>query len=372
MGDRPTVDRGHSPLTEVAQDLVDGIERATFGAVPVAVVDDWLHRHVRARLGSDLEEVVFRPGRVSAVYGLRLSDGSQVVAKVQRGHLDPARTASLAAAVNAQRLLSVAGYPCPSPLDGPATTDGLTATMETLLDTGAPGDGHDGATRTAIATSLAQQVQLLATLPESARAALRDPPAWALDQQGPWPPAHDPIFDFTTTAAEHAWLDELAARAAGVLTGPEARRGPRVVGHSDWYCGNLRFSSTSSPPTRTGGTLGAARVQVVAVWDWDSLVHEIEPVIAGMAAASFTDGSTNGAQCPAPDEAAAFLAAYDDCRPQTFSEAEQASAAAAVTWTLAYNARCQIDVLAMGYRLPEGPVLHALAAAPDRYIHLRW
>jgi hypothetical protein len=102
------------------------------------------------------------------------------------------------------------------------------------------------------------------------------------------------------------------------------------------------------------------------------LAGDIEPVVAGMAAASFTEGGTGGAQAPTPAEVAAFLTDDDACRSRPFTGAEQVSAAAAVTWTLADNARCQVGVLTWGAPLPEGPALDALAAEPEGYLRLRW
>ena len=58
-----------------AEDIVEGIERATFGPVPRRQVDAWLDRHLRTQLASALEDVLFRSGRVSAVFGCRLRDG---------------------------------------------------------------------------------------------------------------------------------------------------------------------------------------------------------------------------------------------------------------------------------------------------------
>lgn len=368
-GSRPRLS-GHGNTRQAAEmgdDLVEGIERATFGTVPRATVDTWLREHLRARLGVGIEEVLFRSGRVNAVYGLLLDDGARVVTKVHRPALGEARTASLAAAVHAQHLLAAAGYPCPTPLDGPAATADLTATVESWLDAGVPGDAHDPGTRTAIATSLAHQVQLLTALPATVAAALQHPPAWAVYQRGPWPVPHDPIFDFTSTPEQYTWLDGVAAEAAAVLNDLAAEMRADAVGHSDWYCGNLRFSTPHESPTSP-----ASSIQVAAAWDWDSLVRESEAVIAGMAAASYTDSSTSGPQSPAPDEAAAFLADYDASRGEPFTAAEQAGASAMVTWTLAYNARCLIDVQRLGYDLPEGHALDALAGGAPEYMRLRW
>ena len=350
-----------------ADDVVDGIQRATFGAVPTSTVDDWLRRHVRERLGADVDEVVLRSGRVNAVFGLRLESGNRVVVKVQRGHLDEGRTDALAAAVEAQRLLASSGYPCPAPLDGPATTAGLTATVDSWLDEGVPGDAHRPATRRAVVRSLAEHVELLRALPAAHRDALRHPPAWAVYQGGPWPTPHDPVFDFSSTPPEHAWVDEVAARAAAVLTRGGSPVAERLVGHSDWYCGNLRFSPTTAAQTEHDDA-----VRVTSSWDWDSLVVESWPVIAGMAAASFTDSSTSGAQAPTPEETAAFLAEADDARGRSSTPDEQRTAAAMVSWTLAYNARCLVDVAAMGLPLPQGSTTEALAEHGDAYLRLRW
>jgi hypothetical protein len=54
------------------------------------------------------------------------------------------------------------------------------------------------------------------------------------------------------------------------------------VGHADWTCGNLRF----------------ANGRVNASYDWDSLAAAPEPVLVGLAAASFTQGSSTGATTP--------------------------------------------------------------------------
>lgn len=94
-----------------------GIERAVFGAVGRDDIDAWLSRHLQARLGGDLAHILFRSGRIAAVYGAALRDGRQVAVKV---HRRVAAVAYLSAAAACQRRLAEVGYPCPAPLDGPA------------------------------------------------------------------------------------------------------------------------------------------------------------------------------------------------------------------------------------------------------------
>jgi hypothetical protein len=325
-----------------------GIERAVFGAVGHHDIDAWLSRHLQARLGGDLAHILFRSGRIAAVYGAALSDGRQVVVKVHRRVAD---LAYLRAAAACQRRLAEVGYPCPEPLDGPATTDGLTAVIETLCSDGQPGNSHEPNTRRAMAHALVEQLELLRGAAVDGLVA--GAPAWAHYEHGPWPQPHDPIFDFTTTPPAFSWLDDLARRAANVLE----QAGPAdAVAHADWTCGNLRFQHG----------------RVSCSYDWDSLAAAPEPVLVGLAAGCFTEGSTAGATTPTAAEVIGFLRDYEQARSHPFRDAEQRTAAAAVTWVLAYNARCELSLLPPSERPARGSSLHALTTHRDTYLNLRW
>jgi len=326
-----------------------GLEQAVFGWTDAEQVDDWLDRHVRERLGLGVDRVLFRSGRVGAVYGLRLLDGSEVVVKVPRGR--PA-LGPLTAATACQRRLADAGYPCPTPLDVPAVTGGRVGLIEDLLDVGEIGDIRQAPVRRAAVASLAEQITLLAALPDEA-GALTDPPAWDRFRHGPWPVPHDTIFDFTHTPEGYEWLDHLAGAAAHRAA--TATR-PVVIGHSDWYVGNLRFTADT----------------VVAAYDWDSLVAEPEPVIAGFAAGSHTLGHPTGPGAPTPEEVGTFLTEYAQHRPDSFTAAGRTAAAAAAVWVLAYNARCQLCFLPTGDPPPPGSTLQALAEHGQTYLALDW
>ena len=269
------------------------------------------------------------------------------MAKVHRSGADVGR---LAAAVACQGILADAGYPCPRPLDSPVATGPRVVVLESWLDKGEVGDAHQPAVRQVMASALAEQVDLLRGVPAAA-SPLAEPPAWIRYEGGPWPVPHDPIFDFTVTPPGYAWLDDLARDAADVL-GPRGE--PEVIAHGDWYCGNLRFVGTE---------LGAA-------WDWDSLTAHHEPVLAGVAAGAHTDGSAAGAAAPAPEEVAAFLAAYGECRVAPFTKSELATAAAAAVWVMAYSARCQLAMAPLGHGPGEGSVLWRLARERDGYLRL--
>jgi hypothetical protein len=98
---------------------VEELERAIVGPVTADDATAWLDRHVRRRRSLGVGAVLFRSGRLAAVYGLQLTNGIDIVAKVYRA----AEVERLAVVVACQRLLADTRYPCPSPVDGPVAID---------------------------------------------------------------------------------------------------------------------------------------------------------------------------------------------------------------------------------------------------------
>jgi len=138
-----------------------------------------------------------------------------------------------------------------------------------------------------------------------------------------WPKPHNALFDFEATAAGAEWIDEIGTRAVAV-----ERMGREVVGHLDWAAKHVRFDD---------------RLRPTAVYDWDSVTTELEPVVAGQAAASFTyteELDSPVSRWPTPDESLAFLADYERARGVPFEPAERATAGAACVYLLAYASRC--------------------------------
>lgn len=304
-------------------DEPSGLERAFFPGLTVRDIDRWLDSAVSLRLGSGCAGIAFRAGRIDAVYGLRLDDGRAVVVKLHRAPVD---LPALLATTDALRHLAATGYPCPTPVDGPAEVDGRIVSVQSLLSGGVVAEARRPDVRRAMTASLADQVLRLRAVPGGAdRLAARlgaAGPAWTRYADGPWPRPHDPIFDFRVTPSGWEWIDDEARSAADELLALRGRFAP-VVGHGDWYAGNLRF---------TGG-------QVTAVFDWD-LVAEPEAVLAGLSAGGFLmDGA------PSPEQVAGFLADYERAHPGTFEPDERRAAVAAARWVLAFNARCDLAML---------------------------
>jgi hypothetical protein len=101
----------------------------------------------------------------------------------------------------------------------------------------------------------------------------------------------------------------------------------------------------------------------VAGYDWDSLIYAPEPVIAGLAAGAFTQGSPVPPHDPTPEEVIAFLAEYR-AAARRFGPGELDVATAAGTWVRCYNARCQLDnSQRRGMTPPPGAALAQLTAA---------
>jgi Ser/Thr protein kinase RdoA (MazF antagonist) len=330
-------------LAAAGTPVQSGTERVIFGEAELETVDAWLDVVVHARLGSRLDHVVFRSGRIDAVFALRLADGRDVVVKV---HRPPVDVPALAASQEALRHLVAAGYPCPTPLDGPVTRDGRVFTIESLLSRGHEAEADTPRTRGAMTASLVEHIEILRAMKQLAPRLGRGP-AWTRHDCGPWPEPHDTIFDFRTTPPGWQWLDEYARDAAATLARTRDPAGP-VIAHGDWWAGNLRFDGD----------------QVVAAFDWDFIV-EPEAVAVGLSAGAYL---TAGA--PTPAQVAAFLVDVETARAAPFSETQRRGAAAAVQWVLAFNARCDLAMLT-GDVQPDS-ALGRLVDDRDGYRRLTW
>jgi hypothetical protein len=276
-----------------------------------------LARWCRQHLGSPPADEVFRSGYLSAVIGLRLADGRQVVVKVRP---DSPR---IAACVDVQRRMFQAGYPCPRPLTGAVAFGGDVATAEAHVPGGAMLPSADHAAG-AFAEAFARLIRLT---PRPAEVSTLDPaPSWAAWNHagdGLWPcPEEDPDVNLNEVAGAQ-WIDDAGRRARDRLraSGAEA-----VIGHCDWLAGNLRWS---------GDTL-------LVVHDWDSVTADSEAVLVGFAAALYATVSVD--ELATVEDTERFLVAYCQARGRELSADELQRAWAAGVWTRAYDAKYQHTV----------------------------
>jgi hypothetical protein len=153
---------------------------------------------------------------------------------------------------------------------------------------------------------------------------LEPPPPWTAPELGAavlWPAPDDRELDLNSVGGPE-WIDK-AGRAA--KTRLAASSSPLIVGHADWYTGNLRWRGDD----------------LYAVWDWDSVIAASEPAIAGLAAAAYP-ATVPGTEATV-EESKAFLDAYQGARGP-FSDDELADAWAAGLWGRSFDAKEQLAI----------------------------
>lgn len=194
--------------------------------VEASDLDQWCRTH----LGAGVDRVLSSEGHLSTVVGIKLTSGAQVVVKIRP------RGDRLRGCVSVHRRLFELGFPCPEPLVDLEPMDRFAANAEALV---AGGDLYPSSGRVAVpfAAALARLVGL-APLP-SEIPFLDPPPPWTTPDFGAaelWPPPDDRDVDLNA-AGGPAWIDEAGWIAR---TGLAASASQLVVGHCDFYAGNLR------------------------------------------------------------------------------------------------------------------------------------
>jgi len=242
------------------------------------------------------------------VFGLRLTDGGDVVVKARP---DDGRAVPCVAA---QARLAERGFPCARPLTPVVGVGSLAVHAEEFRPGGEVLHGNSPDIAVRYAKVFAQLMAELAGV--TVAPPLPNPPwvRWDHTDSGVWP-AID-YLDNRDQRAVPAYLVDTAARARRRLL---AAGLPCVLGHADFEAQNLRWHGR----------------QVWAVHDWDSLAWQPEAALAGAASGAF---ASSGPPTLAPIESSeAFLGAYQDFRGRLFAAVEQEIAWAASLWMAAYN-----------------------------------
>jgi hypothetical protein len=302
----------------------------TWGQIPFVVRDVYAESRPEAiasaldefcllHLGSGVKRAEFFEASVGSVHGIELSDGRRVVVKVHRADTS---VGFLTAMQNVQRHLAFDAFPAPEPLVGPTRLENGVAIVESLLDSGDHADAHDPVIRSVMAQGLAA---LVARCDPLTRLDGLHESLIAVPRAELWPSPHDRRFDFAATTQGAEWIDRVAGAARRIRDEPCACR--RVVGHADWRVEHLRFVGR----------------EISAVYDWDSICVEREPVLVGSVAHAFTANWTMSGwrQFPRVDEALRFAAQYEEARDAPFTRMEWRVLRAALVYAMAYTARCE-------------------------------
>jgi hypothetical protein len=262
-------------------------------------------------LGAPPAAELFDTGHLSAVKGLRLTDGQEVVVKVRP---DLPR---LAGCAFVHRALWRAGFPCPEPLVDLQPLNGYAASAEVLVPDA--GDLQEGPLAVLSASALARLIELApnaGSVPD-----LAPSPSWVgWDHTEPelWPRPEDLDVDLNAHP-EPQWLDRTAAAVRDYL---RSLGSDPVIGHGDWHPENLRWRGR----------------ELLAVHDWDSVICQPEPAIAGLGAASFV-GIESVAPPATVEDSAAFLDAYQQARRCRWTTTDYSAFWAAGLWQRAFDAK---------------------------------
>lgn len=297
------------------------------------------------RLRSRPAEFLFLRAQANVLIGVRLRNGRRVVIKVMARDRRPTR-----AQRRVQRAAADAGVPCPRPIVDRARIWRSAALIDEYLPSASvPGTG-DGAR--------AESAALLEDLSRRLGAAAgplgaRLPPHRRPPTDGVlWPPPHDHGADFAATAPGAEWIDEHARRALAI--GPRSA-GAVIVGHGDWTAHNLGYDA--------GG-------RIVAVYDFDDLARDHEPLFVGFAAITYlSSGLSEAPPGASPQEASAFVDAYELARGHPFSEPERRALGAAALYLVAYLARSE-HALDPGSRFPDLSFRRLLARHGAAYLEV--
>jgi hypothetical protein len=272
---------------------------------------DALAAWCRRWLGAPPAAALFEAGYLSTVKGVRRADGREVVVTVR----PPGSRLGGCAVVH--RALWMAGFPCPEPLVDLQPLDGYAATAEALVpDIDEPPPGSELA-----ALSAAALVRLVQLAPDHGSVpSLAPSPSyagWDHPEPGLWPAPEDRDADLNA-CPQPRWLARIAAAVRDRLRG---HAGDPVIGHGDWHPDNLRWNGP----------------QLIAVHDWDSVICQPEPAIAGLAAASFLGIDPPG--MASVEDSAAFLDAYQLARGRRWTSRDYAACWAAGLWQRTFDAK---------------------------------
>jgi Ser/Thr protein kinase RdoA (MazF antagonist) len=271
---------------------------------------DWLPDWCVDQFGDEPVGVLFEARSISAVFGLRLASGREVVVKARE---DDGRAASCVAA---QAQLAQRGFPCARPLTPVVAVGALAVHAEEVLPGGEilRGDTPDIAVR--YAEVFARLMAALSAV--EVRPPLPNPrwSRWDHTDPGLWPAIG--FLDERDQSLVPADLEDIAERVRKRLLATSL---PCVLGHADFEAQNLRW--------RDG--------EVWAVHDWDSLAWQPEAALVRAASGAFAND-------PPPslvpvESSAAFIAAYQELRGRAFSAEELEIAWAGSFWTALHNAR---------------------------------
>ena len=266
-----------------------------------------------------ITEALFYRSSVGCVAGLASACGRTVVVKA---HQPSRHLSSLRAIASVQTALAADGFPCPAVIAPPERLGpGLGyATFESYL----ADPGQSSITRKMLGVSARGLARLAAHTKKLGSIGCELAPP-DLPKDTLYPPPHSPLFDFEATGEGAEWIDDVAALALEDIR--HERSEPHLM-HGDWSAANVRLSE----------------IELLAVYDWDSLVFAPLSRAVGVAAATWSAwGETSEPVAPCADEVRRYVLEFERAFGQ-LSEVQRKAAYAHALYCLAYTARCEHSV----------------------------
>ena len=299
---------------------VGAIERDVLGTDSPGEIGQLFECFCAERFAARPEGAHFYAASAGCVLGVHLESGDDVVIKAyQKRWSSPL----LRAVQRSQERVADGGIPCARPRLGPtqfAADRPNLALVETFIADPGMHPGRSARERGVSARGLALQIGLCRDL--DGVEALNSHPLHTPDERL-YPEPHSPLFDFDTTAAGAAWIDDLARLA---LLARKQDESAAVVAHTDWSARNVRFDEEC----------------LQAVYDWDSLALVRESTALGQAAMTWSvTADPGGTEFPDSDDVLAFMNDYQRARSRPFTTDQLRAARASALYTLAYTARCE-------------------------------
>lgn len=163
----------HAPVETVRQEIetwdTPFVELDCYGTDNADRIVSMIDELCQTHLGSGIRGYYFYRSSVGSTHAVKLQGGQDLFIKVR---LPPEINADLSLDRKSLELICAVmtwladrSFPCPKPILGPTSVGRSLATFEEFLDRGQRGNGFEPACRKAIASSLAELIELLRAYP---------------------------------------------------------------------------------------------------------------------------------------------------------------------------------------------------------------
>ncbi len=276
-------------------------------------IHDLIKSVISPYIDSDIDKILFLAPSAGAVFGFLLKSGKEIVLKIynrknSRVYLEEMN--------RIQQIFVDEKFPAPHILSPIVPFHDTHAGLYSFIE-GEKEDSHDPVIRTELARYLAKFSEIVdkyqftpihTFMQESMKGKL-------------WPTPHNILIDLKKSRRGAGWITKKALAARKIIN---THKFPKKLAYSDWGVKNTIFNNKN----------------LIGIFDWDSLGAMSEPEMVGHAAGQFTaDWESENKITPTPDEARAFVEAYEEYRKHSFDPDEYKVISASADYLIALISR---------------------------------